>query len=672
LLIRRFAAFSTEEGIAMKPQCRLLPLGAMWLLALLLAACSLPMPAPAGPKVTIESPVEGSTTFVGDLIAIRATVDDKQGIAWVELWINDHLIERYTPPPVPVTLLTKDLLWKVDSTGGFTRTVRVKAQNNIGGQGESQAIHLYVRQADASVQATALAIQLATPTVNPFAVPTPLPTLPYTPLPTLPPTATPLPPIATPVPTWTPAPTPTPLPTVCYDNAVFIGDVSVPDGTQFDQGAAFNKTWRMQNVGNCTWDSNYQLVFIGGSQMGGASPTSLPQAVPPGGMVDITVPMLAPNAMGNYTGQWQMRNVSRGNFGPAVMVAIRVNPGPNDAPIINRFEVIPSSIQQGQTATIYWQYINGAYAELIPGGQGGVGPSGSLVVAPAGTTTYRLIVNNSAGTVDRTITLFVQPGPPPVTVPSPPANLSVTAVRADGFDFTWTDTSSNEQGFHLYNADTQQIVRTLGQNTTFVAVSGLACQTLYRFYVTAFNQGGESYQSNIVQATTGACGGQPTVIYDFVTQAQSAAWSSGAGGLTFPGIPGDQRGLVRWTASETLEDGSRPLRTLETDPNAGAGGWIVGEYYVPIALQAGDRIEARVGFLQGVAADATFSLQADNGGPLITLTCLHHATNGTLQSMSADLSPYAGQTLRFRLRVDAGSQPIQERAVWLNTWLVRP
>jgi hypothetical protein len=350
-----------------------------------------------------------------------------------------------------------------------------------------------------------------------------------------------------------------------------------------------------------------------------------------------------------------------------------VTPSPfNDPPTITRFEVIPSSIQQEQTATIYWQYTNGAYAELIPGGQGGVGPSGSLVVSPGGTTTYRLIVNNSAGTVDRTITLFVQPGPPPVTVPSPPANLSVTAVRADGFDFTWTDTSSNEQGFHLYNADTQQIVRTLGQNTTFVAVSGLACQTLYRFYVTAFNQGGESYQSNIVQATTGACGGQPTVIYDFVTQAQSAAWSSGAGGLTFPGIPGDQRGLVRWTASETLEDGSRPLRTLETDPNAGAGGWIVGEYYVPIALQAGDRIEARVGFLQGVAADATFSLQADNGGPPITLASLYHATNGTLQSMSADLSPYAGQTLRFRLRVDAGSQPIQERAVWLNTWLVRP
>ncbi len=662
----------------MKPQRRLLPLSAVWLLALFLAACSLPTPAPAGPKVTIVAPADGSTTYLGDTIAIRAIVDDSHGIAWVQLWIDDRPAgNRYTPT-TPVTLLTQDLLWTADSVSPDPRVVKVIAQNDAGGQTVSPPINLYVVQASEAARAAAMAAQLATPTVNPIAVATPLPAPPYTPLPlstlpaTLPPTLPTLPPIVTPVPTWTPAPTWTPLPTVCYDNAAFIGDASVPDGSQFDQGAAFNKTWRMQNIGNCTWDGNYQLVFIGGSQMGGGSPTSLPQTVPPGGMVDITVPMIAPNAMGNYTGQWQMRNASRGNFGPAVLVIIKVNPGPNDPPIINRFEVIPSTIQQGQTATIYWQYINGAYAELIPGGEGGVGPGGSLVVAPGGTTNYQLIVNNSAGTVDRRITLFVQPGPPPVTVPSPPTNLSITAVRADGFDFTWTDTSGNEQGFHLYNADTQQIVRTLGQNTTFAALSGLACQTLYRFYVTAYNQGGQSYQSNIVQMSTGTCGGQPTVIYDFVTQAQSAAWSSGAGALTFPGTPGEQRGLVRWTASETLEDGSQPLRTLETDPNTGSGGWIVGEYYVPIALQAGDRIEARVGFLQGVATDATFSLQADNGGPLITLTCLHHATNGVLQTLSADLSPYAGQTLRFRLRVDAGSQPIQERAVWLNTWLVRP
>ena len=162
----------------MKPQRRLLPLGAMWLFALLLAACSLPTPSPAGPKVTIESPVEGSTAFIGDTIAIRATIDDTKGIAWVQLWIDDRPAgSRYTPP-MPVTLLTQDLLWKVDSAGIYTRTVKVVAQNSAGGQDESPTIHLYVVEADASARAAAQAAQSAAATPNPFALPTPLPTLP--------------------------------------------------------------------------------------------------------------------------------------------------------------------------------------------------------------------------------------------------------------------------------------------------------------------------------------------------------------------------------------------------------------------------------------------------------------------------------------------------------------
>jgi len=88
-----------------------------------------------------------------------------------------------------------------------------------------------------------------------------------------------------------------------------------------------------------------------------------------------------------------------------------------------------------------------------------------------------------------------------------------------------------------------------------------------------------------------------------------------------------------------LEDGSRPLRALETDPSANPGGWIAGEYCVPTPLCAGDRIEARVGFLQGVAADATFSLQVESGGQVVGLASRYDTTDGALQTMSADLSP---------------------------------
>ena len=72
------------------------------------------------------------------------------------------------------------------------------------------------------------------------------------------PTKTPIPPTATPVP-----PTNTPVPTaITYcDWAAFITDVTVPDGTQFAPGEVFTKTWRLKNIGTCTWTPDYDIAF---------------------------------------------------------------------------------------------------------------------------------------------------------------------------------------------------------------------------------------------------------------------------------------------------------------------------------------------------------------------------------------------------------------------------
>ena len=72
-------------------------------------------------------------------------------------------------------------------------------------------------------------------------------------VPTQAPTATPVPP------TNTPAPTATRI-TPC-DWIHFVADVSVPDGTTFEPGDTFVKTWRLQNRGTCTWTPEYRLVF---------------------------------------------------------------------------------------------------------------------------------------------------------------------------------------------------------------------------------------------------------------------------------------------------------------------------------------------------------------------------------------------------------------------------
>lgn len=97
-------------------------------------------------------------------------------------------------------------------------------------------------------------------------------------------------------------------PTAVCDLAQFVRDVTIPDGTTFQPGATFTKTWRLKNAGTCTW-SGYSLVFDSGELMGATSPTAI-GTVSPGQEVDISVNMTAPTANGSYRGYWRIRNTS--------------------------------------------------------------------------------------------------------------------------------------------------------------------------------------------------------------------------------------------------------------------------------------------------------------------------------------------------------------------------
>jgi len=126
------------------------------------------------------------------------------------------------------------------------------------------------------------------------------------------PSATPVPPTAVPV-TSTAVPTATRV--IYCDWAAFVKDVSVPDGTTFEPGHTFVKTWRLQNRGTCTWTSSYYLAFFSGSQLGGTSAVKLPGNVQPGQTVDVSVTLTVPNAEGHYIGYWLLRNASGTLFG---------------------------------------------------------------------------------------------------------------------------------------------------------------------------------------------------------------------------------------------------------------------------------------------------------------------------------------------------------------------
>src|SRR5688572_31277442 len=96
----------------------------------------------------------------------------------------------------------------------------------------------------------------------------------------------------------------------CTDRAQFIADVTVPDGTRYDPGATFTKTWRLRNVGTCTWTTSYTMYFDSGTQMGSTTSVNLPSNVAPGQDVSLSVNMTAPNTAGHYLGYWKFKNAA--------------------------------------------------------------------------------------------------------------------------------------------------------------------------------------------------------------------------------------------------------------------------------------------------------------------------------------------------------------------------
>lgn len=152
--------------------------------------------------------------------------------------------------------------------------------------------------------------------VTPTETSTNVPTITETPTATLTPTL--FPEIAVPTNTTIPptllVPTFTPVPLVC-DRAQFVREISVQDNTPFTPGTWFVKTWRLKNIGSCTWTKDYKLVFISGNAMDANPSAQLLKTVEPNQTVDISVTLKAPHKIGTYRGDWMLSNLSGVRFG---------------------------------------------------------------------------------------------------------------------------------------------------------------------------------------------------------------------------------------------------------------------------------------------------------------------------------------------------------------------
>ena len=284
---------------------------------------------------------------------------------------------------------------------------------------------------------------------------------------------------------------------VC-DWAQFVADVTVPDGTTYAAGATFQKTWRLRNIGTCTWTTSYALVFDSGAQMGAPSEKAFPTNVAPGQTVDLTVDMTAPGAAGHYFGYWKLRNAGGVIFGI------------------------------GSTANrAFWVEIN--------------------VGSPTGTG------------------------------------------------------------------------------------------------------------------------------YDFTANAASAAWSSGAGALTFPGTDGDARGFGL-TLNNPKFESSAELGTpgLLMSPQNIYNGYIQASY-PPFRVQTGDRFRATIGCeFNATSCYVAYRLNYQIGsGPVRTFWTFREKYEGLTYPVNLNLNSLAGYDVKFILFMSAYGSATGDRAIWGNPIIAR-
>lgn len=294
------------------------------------------------------------------------------------------------------------------------------------------------------------------------------------------------------------SPSPAFAQTVC-DRAQFITDVTVPDGMRFSPGATFTKTWRLRNIGTCTWTTSYTMVFDSGTQMGTTTSVPFHKNVPPGESIDLSVDMTAPNTAGRYIGYWKFKNAS------GVLFGIGVN--------ANR---------------PWWVEIN----------------------------------------------------------------------------------------------------------------------------------------------VTGTAPGN--VVYDFTANAGSATWSSGAGGLSFPGTEGDTKGFALKLDKPKFESGVEASQPgLLFAPQNITNGFIQA-VYPAFTVQSGDRFQATVGCQFGqTSCYVAYRLDYQIGNTIRTFWTFRERYEGWTYNANLNLSPLAGQNVKFILYMSAHGSPVGDRAIWGNPVIVR-
>ena len=101
----------------------------------------------------------------------------------------------------------------------------------------------------------------------------------------------------------------------CTDKAIFKADVTIPDDSEISTGSIVTKTWKLRNIGSCTWDNSYNVVSVSGESLSLSEMVPISTTVAPGDDVDLSVILIAPSEPGVYRSEWKLRNPDGVLFG---------------------------------------------------------------------------------------------------------------------------------------------------------------------------------------------------------------------------------------------------------------------------------------------------------------------------------------------------------------------
>ena len=487
------------------------------------------------------------------------------------------------------------------------------------------------------------------------------------------PTVTGTPPTATST-SIVPSKTPTIPPSTC-DKVQFISDVTVPDGTLFAPGKTFNKTWRLKNIGTCTWSTSYQLVFYSGEKMGGPDALTFPKSVAPGQTVDITVGLTAPATAGTYRGYWMFKNTSGALFGIGTY---------GNNPWWVEIKVSGTGVTSTSTSTATTTATSPSPTATATG----------TVTPPTAT--------NTAGTPTATNTPGTPTATPPlsacdkaefvsdVTVPDgtifgPGTDFTKTWRMKNVGSCTWTTsyTLSFLTGEQMNGSNAVNLTKSVAPGQTVdisIDLKAPATVGTYRGYWMFKNANGALFGIGtnadkpfwVEIKVSGTSSG--SVVYDFVENYCSAQWLTGAGVQQCPGAVDDMNGFVIKEDTPTPENGiPSNMPGLLVAPQNVYNGYIQGVYPIH-SVKSGDRFQTTIGCKAAYPnCYVTYRLDYQIGTDSVqTFWSFREAFDGRIYQADLDLSSLAGKDVKFILSVHATGSGNEDRAYWIGTQIYRP